>query len=315
MNDFMVKVSRGINSLGFELKRKSPELLLSTGIIGVVCSGVMACRKTLELPEVVSRHNSTLELIKENAVEAEDGTTVETTKGVVKVEEAVMQVQTHFCLEVAKLYAAPIALGALSLAAIVGSHCIMSKRYTRAMAAYITVTEAFRGYRERVKDRVGDDIERKIRFNIKDEETEEEIVNEKGKVKKVKKTAEVVDPEMMLDDFTAFYTSFTAPREWSASMLLNRQKVEQVAKWSSEKLKREGKLFINDVLRDLGIEGRPSGQFVGWVYDEANPIGDNYVNIELEECAFKNPETGINEPGFILEFNADGNIIDKCFRK
>lgn len=314
MNDFMMKVSRGVNSLGFGLRQKSPEILLMAGIGGIVWASVTACKKTLELPEMVERRDNLLHACKVNAEDSEDGNTVCTTDGDLPLEQVTSQVQARFGLEVAKLYAAPVAVGALSIAAIVGSHCIMSRRYTRAMAAYVAVSEAFNGYRQRVKDRVGEEMERKIRFNIKDEETEEEVVNEKGKKKIVKKTVEVVDPEMMMDDFTAFFTSFTAPREWSGSMILNRGKIADVAKWSTERLKREKRLFINDVLRDLGIEGRPSGQFVGWIYDEKNPIGDNYVNIEVEECMFKNPNTGVNEPGLILEFNADGNIAEKAFK-
>lgn len=310
MSSFVTAFQQGFNSIGYHIKRKSPEILMTCGIGAVVWASVDACKRTLKMPEIIERHENCLEEIKTHT--NEDGETVDTTKGTITVAEATTQVQAHFCIEAAKLYALPVTVGALGIGMIVGSHCILSNRYTKAVSAYVALSETFKGYRQRTKDRVGAEIERKIRYGITDEETEEEVVNEKGKKKTVKKTVEVVDPETMMDDFTAFFTSFTT-NEWSGSMLTNRTKINQVAKWATERLEREKRLFINDVLRDLGLPTRASGQFVGWVYDEKNPIGDNYVNINIEESTFKNPKTGQLEPGFILEFNADGNVIEKAF--
>ena len=50
---------------------------------------------------------------------------------------------------------------------------------------------------------------------------------------------------------------------------------------ATDRLKANGYLFLNDVYDMLGIQRTKAGQIVGWVYDEKNPIGDNYVDFGI----------------------------------
>ncbi len=49
----------------------------------------------------------------------------------------------------------------------------------------------------------------------------------------------------------------------------------------------------------------------GWVYDEANPIGDNYIDFGLYEARNKN-QRAVNdwEPVILMDFNVDGNLYE-----
>ena len=63
----------------------------------------------------------------------------------------------------------------------------------------------------------------------------------------------------------------------------------------------------------LGFNKIPEGQVIGWIYDEKNPIGDNFVDFGIFDM---NKEPNIrfingDERGIILDFNHDGNILDK----
>ena len=56
----------------------------------------------------------------------------------------------------------------------------------------------------------------------------------------------------------------------------------------------------------LGVPRRAIGQLVGWVYDENNPNGDNFVDLDIF-----NERNNNNENVFILDPNVDGYILDK----
>ena len=62
-------------------------------------------------------------------------------------------------------------------------------------------------------------------------------------------------------------------------------------------------LILNDVLDRLGFPKTKVGYIVGWIYDEKNPIGDNYIDFDI------NPR-GSN-PNVVLDFNVDGIIFDR----
>ena len=64
-------------------------------------------------------------------------------------------------------------------------------------------------------------------------------------------------------------------------------------------------LFLNEVLERLGFSKTKEGHYVGWIYDEKNPIGDNYIDFDI------NPR-GSN-PNVVIDFNVDGVILDKVW--
>ena len=71
-------------------------------------------------------------------------------------------------------------------------------------------------------------------------------------------------------------------------------------------LKFRGHLFLNEVYDQLDIPRRAIGQCVGWIYNENNPNGDNFVDLGIF-----NERNNNNENVFILDPNVDGYILDK----
>ena len=82
--------------------------------------------------------------------------------------------------------------------------------------------------------------------------------------------------------------------------------------FANEKLRLKGHLFLNDVYDMLDIPRTKAGQIVGWVYDEKNPVGDNYVDFGIYELYSDANRRFVNglEPVILLDFNVDGNILD-----
>ena len=82
--------------------------------------------------------------------------------------------------------------------------------------------------------------------------------------------------------------------------------------YANELLKAKGHLYLNEVYDILGLPRSKAGQIVGWVYDEKNPIGDNYVDFGIYEQNRAKNRDFVNgyEKTILLDFNVDGNILD-----
>ena len=58
---FLNKATRAFHSIGFQLKKHSPEILIAAGTVGVVASTVLACKATLKVNEVTTTTKNNLE--------------------------------------------------------------------------------------------------------------------------------------------------------------------------------------------------------------------------------------------------------------
>ena len=312
------KASRALHKVGFKIKKHSPEILVVAGVVGTVTSAVMACKATTKLERIleeskekVERVHKVLEdetLCKKKVIENDEIKEV-----VVYSEEdskkdlAIIYAQTGF--ELVKLYGPAVVLGALSLTSILASNNILRKRNVALAAAYTAVDKSFKEYRGRVVERFGEALDKELRFNVKSKEIEEITVNEKGKEKIIKKNVEIVDPNTT-SDYARFFDNGCAGWEKDAEynlMFLRRQQ-----DYANEKLRSKGHLFLNEVYDMLGINRTKAGNVVGWIYDEKNPVGDNYVDFGIYDIHKEQNRDFVNgiERSILLDFNVDGPILD-----
>lgn len=96
---------------------------------------------------------------------------------------------------------------------------------------------------------------------------------------------------------------------WSKDAESNLIFLQYQQSYANEKLRAQRYLFLNDVYGMLGIPKSKTGQMVGWIYDEENPVGDNYVDFGIFEERNKDFVNGLN-PTILLDFNVDGSILD-----
>lgn len=82
--------------------------------------------------------------------------------------------------------------------------------------------------------------------------------------------------------------------------------------YCNDKLKAKGHLFLNEVYDILGIPRTRAGAVVGWVYDEENPVGDNFVDFGIYGIYDDVNHDFVNgyKNTVLLDFNVDGNILD-----
>ena len=307
--DIMASVSRSLYKVGFKLKKHSPEILIVTGVIGIVTSTVMACKATTKVNDIVDETKDMVDKIHdavENKKHTSDGE--EYTQEVANKDLTIVYAQTG--LKFVKLYGPAVAIGIASIGCIVGSNHILRKRNIGVGAALTAMETSFKGYRGRLSDRFGKDLDRELRFGIKAKEVEEKVVDEKGKETTVTKTVEVVDPNAIHSIYSVVFCEGNSG--WTRNAELNKVFLIQQQNYSNDKLKLNGVLTLNEVYDMIGAPRTAYGQIAGWVYTDDSSIGDNFVDFGIfdvnneKACDFVNGY----EKSIILDFNCIGNILE-----
>jgi len=217
-------------------------------------------------------------------------------------------------VELVKLYAPSVILGALSITAILTSNNIMRKRNMALVAAYATIDKGFKEYRQRVVDRFGSDVDRQLKYNMVSKEFEETITNEKGKEKVVKTKVELTE----LDGYSDFARFFDdASKCWDQNHEYNLMFLKAQQQYATDRLRGRGHIFLNDVYELLGIPKTREGQTVGWFYDRNDPTKDNFVDFGLTETFRATVQDFVEgyEKVILLDFNVDGTIMDMVWKK
>lgn len=297
IDTFKNAVARACSRSMLKINKNAPQILVGAGIVGSIGAVVVACVATTKLPKVLEEHKEQKEEI-QALPEGND----------ISKLESKLYVKTG--LKIAGLYAPAAALEFLSLAAIISAHISLQKRNAGLAAAYTAVDKAFKNYRKGVIDRFGEDIDKELRLGVKEIEVEETETDDKGKEKKVKKKVRVLDPDdpSTYGPYTKVFdescNGWTKDPEANMAFLKTQQSV------FNDKLRLNGHVWLNDVYEALGIPKTKSGQVVGWIYDEENPIGDNYIDFGLYDIRRSKVRDFINgyERCIILDFNVDGNI-------
>ena len=314
-DEIMNKMSGAFNNVSFKMKKHSPEILMVAGVAGVVVSAVMACKATLKVDAIMDETKEKMDKIHKAE---EDGVTESGEDYFVedaKKDTAIVYAQTGFKL--VKTDAPAVAIGTLSIASILASNNILRKRNVALAAAYATVDKSFKEYRNRVIEKFGQEVDRELKYNIKAEKVPTiEVDEETGKEKKVKKNAFVVNPSDV-SGYARFFEKYTVDEDgnsilnphWEPNNEYNIMFIKAQENYANDLLRAKKRLFLNDVYEMLGLPRTKAGQVVGWVYDEDNPVGDNYVDFGMyaDNLSYSDFANGL-DPAILLDFNVDGNV-------
>lgn len=305
MTSALESASRLANKFAFKAKKHSPEILIAVGAVSIVTGTVQACKATLKMQDVLETTSDNLEKIhglEDGTLKVKEGETY--TEEDARKDKTTVYIQT--AVKAVKLYGPSIVLIGGGLGCMIGSHIIMRRRYGAAVAAYSAVTTAFNEYKARVKERFGEQTQYELEHGVKAEEVE--TTDENGN----KKKETVYATEKMIKHPYSVIFDESNPN-WERDSGYNLIFIKNAEDAANRKLRRKGYLFLNDVYDMLGISNTYIGQFAGWVWDPADPSIDSRVDFGLyddynpQKVAFLQGD----EYSVVLDFNCDGNIIDK----
>jgi len=303
----MTNVTRTFHKVGFKLKQHSPEILVVAGVVGTVTSAVLACKATLKVDKVIDKSKNNINKIHEakekGVTEAGEVYTVEDSKKDLTI------VYTQTGVELLKLYGPALALGAVSITGILAGHNMTRKRNVALAAAYTALDNSFKGYRGRVVERFGKELDRELLYSIKAKEIEETTTNEDGSETTVKRTVNVGTPS----DFSPYAKCFDETcAGWTRNAEDNLFFIKQQQKFLNQLLQSRGHVFLNEAYDALGFQRTKAGQQVGWVYDPANPDNDSFIDFDIFDLYDENKRAFVNgyEKSIWLDFNVDGIISE-----
>ena len=284
------------------VRKHSPEILMVAGVIGTVAGAVMACKETLELEDVLDECKQEKMELKEQYAMCE-----EYSEDALKKDQVKLTIKQ--AAKIVKLYAPSVIMEVTSIGVIFASNDIMRKRNASMAAAYATLNSMYKRYRQNVIESYGEEVDKDMRFGVKHEKVTE--IDEDGN--KVKIDARIVDLDntaLAISDYSRFFQSGCKGFD-AGSGRYNLLYLKGIQAMFNNKLIADGYVMLNDVYRELGFDTIPEGWSIGWVYDESNPIGDNYIDFGLYEARNKN-QRAVNdwEPVILMDFNVDGNLYE-----
>jgi len=276
----------------------SPELLLIGGIATMVASTALACRATLKAKEEYETLKSELTYINHDS--AEDP------------QDVVAKLQTvatvSHGMNIVSLYTPSVILGVVGIAMITKSHGVLSERNAGLLAAYKLTDAAFKRYRGRIVDELGDDLDTYIRTSPQDSQKELEVMsrNKDGELEPLELT---VEEAHMVEFGASQYAKFfdDSSPQWRQNNEYNVFFLKGQQTYANLMLRTRGHLFLNEVYDMLGIKRTSAGAVVGWV---DNGRGDSVVDFGIFEDWNQDFVNGWDDGAVLLDFNVDGVIYD-----
>lgn len=290
----------------FEVKKYSPQIMIVGGVVGGIAGTVLACIKTKEALDVIEDAEIELEAI-QSTLDAKLDYTKE------EAQKDRFHLYTHTAGKLVKIYAGPGLILVGSAAGILCGTGILNKRNAGLAASVASTTLSMNEYRKRLIDHFGEEegkkLDKEFRYGLKETEIKEEVIDENGKKKTIKRKVKV------LDENTKRVTNYTRILDWTnphydnnLDYLLFFARAQQ--SYFNDKLYANRYVFMNDVDEALGFPKTKAGQIVGWRRDNTDEKIDNYIDFSIQED-WALDEYGLKRPILLLEYNVDGSILDK----
>lgn len=314
---------------GLKISKHSPTILTVVGTGSIVGAGVMACKATLKLNDTMVEAHEDIEQVKTNYTIAAKEPDVDGAEEY--LDKTYRKELTMAYFKAVKnlifLYGPSVLMTAAGIGCIFSAKKIMDNRYSSCLAACSVTERMFADYRQRVKDDLGEDADRKYRLGLQNETIEVPELDKRGNPKMNKdgspKTKKETTTKLLRDmpdsDFARIFEEGTS-REWDNNVDVNVVSLLQRQNMANQMLKSRGYLFLNEVYSMLGFPITDYGQDVGWIArKDVSEDGDGYVDFGLYK-AYKpgDKETRLEHMSrdcnaIVLDFNVDGYIKDKVW--
>ena len=311
--------------IAIALAENSPKLMIFGGVAMMLVGGVWACVKTHkkydEVKEETGKDIETIHKAREECAEENYSKK--------DYQRDLAGAYGRKAIGYTKLYAGPVVLTVVGAALIFGGQHLLLAKLASVTVAYEALDKSFREFRDRVDENFGEGTSEKIALGGK---LEKSIDTDN------KKWTFDQDPT---DIFTFDFDQNNL--EWVNDRSLLYDKLTDIQNALQDKLvgrlitgpngviTRPGYLFLYEALHELCIDPDSDGKIdiannAGWIFDPNNPIGDNFIDIGLDNprnaVFFFEPGTDPKDRKFrrdpidhndllYLNFNCDDGLIGR----
>lgn len=297
-----------VNKSKFLIVKNAPKILTTLGIISYAGSIYTTVKSSQQINDRLAADLEKLRALKESLKDKEAinmGTVV-----VKDTRREMLKTSLHVVGTTIKVYLPTLILFGTGTGCILGANNILYKRQAALTAAYGALNTTFAKYRQRVADKYGVEEEKAIRQGaelVKDPKT--------GEVTYVHK-----DDKALEYDFSVMIDETCDCWQTNAPLSITASYIEHIREALQYRLEQEGRLFVIDVYKALGIklhkltpEKLWRAQRMGWVYKD----GVHEVCIDF---GLVDPITGTrtdkyykcirdDQPCFFIELNPEGDLF------
>lgn len=288
-----LKVPKFLGKFGTKLAvaatEHGPQVAVTVGIVGTVVAVVYAAHQTTKLSGRLDEAKTIIEDAKKESRQME------------QPKATLCQIGGYIrgVRRVGGLYLGPAIVLAVSDGMILWAFHELDGRLAAVTGALIaTQAENERGWKE-LAGVVGEDKARDIRYDM---HTEDKVValSENEEVQVKEKVAN--DPnDIRAGVYEILWAEETVKRSfWKDDPWWNYTRLCQVQDECNRELREHGFIFLNDVLKRIGIRSLPKiGNFVGWIDNGTN---DRQIDFGLDLPKAR-PLAALHEPNAMLTFN------------
>ncbi len=299
MSNVTTLLTRAAGRTKLFLVKHAPEIMTYGGIAVTGIGIYLFCKASMRLEETLDIHDGHMEDI-ENARDTGNVSDAEAKKLIFKEKR-------DFAWEITKLYGPAVSTTICGFALILGGHHLISKRSAAISAAYKALEEGYSQYRQRVRDDLGEEADRKYLYGLKEESKDIIVQDENGNEKLISADVMIPDQIKNCSPYARFFDEFST--QWTRNPEYNLMFLNAQQNYANDKLHATGHLFLNEVYEMLGLPHTQAGSVVGWVLNKG---GDNCVDFGIYDLHSQIKRAFVNgfEPSILLDFNVDGVIYD-----
>ena len=309
------------NGTNFIVAHKA-QIAIGAGIIGNGVAVVLACKQTLTAKDIVEDHRERREEIAEAKIICnreikiyENAHSENSNEEILQEpcsDERYEQFKKYLDkgykkdltmtygktgLKFAKHYAVPAAIFVASNVLIGVGTGILTKNVAGLTSALATTTTAFSNYRDRVKQAIGEEAEKRIFTNEQVETKTVTEVDDEGNEKTEESQFVTVN-----GDNSQYAVKLTrACYPYCNDIFKTLSNLKEIEIDCNERLIGKGLVTLNEVLEKLGLRKTAAGQVVGWKYspnpEEQEQYGDGYISFGIYDHIDENGNVSIKPLG------------------
>lgn len=291
----------------------SPEILMGVGTVasvGAVAFGLKDSPKAMEQlkADIAEIKEIKYRFTAEEYAKSREEVGYDKKAYAIDICRSTFKLAKNFC----RNYWRTLALEALALISFGGAYHIISERFAQAVAFGASIKKAFDAYRDRVREKYGDEVERDLYLGNKD------------KLKKGTKDAEgndIAGSKESGDEVTSDVTHLRIDRKcktYTSNIPQMMFFLGGLQKSLNMRLKAGFVVTVNDLCKQLKLPETAAGQIAGWSPDSD---GDGYIDFGVDCDADytnyadygleyeKDEQTGKYYPVYNLTLNIDGVVL------
>lgn len=297
-------ITRAVAATKLVAKANAPTIMVTTGVISMGASVVLASKKTLTVDGVLSDHVVALEKIEAGLEMELEGYT----KEVAAKDRG--KVYGRATVSLTKHYFVPGVFFIGGAVLVFGGHRIMLKRNTTLALAYTGLAKSFEAYRARVRNEFGSMADQSMMSGGVLKEIHDP---EMGAVENV--WTRDWDDNPNGDPYNRVFEQGES-NQWKPDIDINRMFIQNQQRFAQSRLGLQKFLFLADVYEALGFQVTDVSRVVGWKVDI---LPDGTKNIPVIDFGLDKPHPDDWKYGrnaaIYLDFNVQGLIIGGKIQK